>query len=199
MAKTENDTCWFLDAVEHPEAHHFFLGLDPSLTGTGLAVIVTDLWDSVVAIASTTVKTKSSTPMLERLAEIYDAVTGVMQPEFEPYITNAAIEDLPIGARGAGLTGMAQGVVRLALYDRGAHDGQLLSISPASLKKWAVGSGRATKEEMIAGIVRRYGNMVKPKDDNQADAIWLAKLAMDAKVNHDTLEGVSYKVVGPLD
>lgn len=44
-------------------------------------------------------------------------------------------------------------------------------INPATLKKWATGNGRATKEEMIAACKNRYG--IVPVDDNAADACHL--------------------------
>lgn len=43
------------------------------------------------------------------------------------------------------------------------------SVCPATLKKWATGSGRAGKPEMIRAARDRTG--IDPRDDNEADAI----------------------------
>ncbi len=62
----------------------------------------------------------------------------------------------------------------------GAILGQLLAVcedlgvptigySPTEVKKTTTGSGRASKDEMIAAALRIYG--VECKDDNQADAL----------------------------
>lgn len=44
-------------------------------------------------------------------------------------------------------------------------------VNPATLKKFATGDGRATKEQMIAACKNKYG--IVPVDDNAADACHL--------------------------
>ncbi|GAA6256138.1 hypothetical protein F070042J6_19900 [Bacteroides sp. f07] len=44
-------------------------------------------------------------------------------------------------------------------------------VNPATLKKWATGDGRATKEQMIRACKSKYG--IVPVDDNAADACHL--------------------------
>lgn len=48
---------------------------------------------------------------------------------------------------------------------------------PATLKKWATGSGKAKKPEMVEAAKTRYG--VIPKDDNEADALHLYHMAIE--------------------
>lgn len=41
-------------------------------------------------------------------------------------------------------------------------------INPTSVKKWATGNGHATKDDMVAYCMKRWGT--DPVDDNEADA-----------------------------
>lgn len=51
------------------------------------------------------------------------------------------------------------------------------AVHSATLKKWATGSGRASKEDMIKEFEKRTGK--KPISDDEADAYMLLLLAMD--------------------
>jgi Holliday junction resolvasome RuvABC endonuclease subunit len=83
------------------------------------------------------------------------------------------LEDLPTHAQGAGKTGMAQGVVRLALVLGGI---KYVLVTPASVKKFATGSGNATKPDMRMEIFKRTGTDIR--DDNQVDAWWLRQMGL---------------------
>lgn len=145
------------------------LGLDPSLTGTGWAR------DGDVEVAFGSISTKASDPC--RLNSIF---TAVEQRIFSASVTGAEtkvdlaiVEDLPTHAHGAGLTGMAQGVVRLALQ---RHRVPYVVVPPASLKKYATGKGNATKADMRMALYQRTGMDVR--DDNAVDAVWLRYLGL---------------------
>jgi Holliday junction resolvasome RuvABC endonuclease subunit len=62
-----------------------------------------------------------------------------------------------------------RGIVRLLTEELGLLPVEFTSVRV--LKKWATGSGNATKEEMIAACVNRY--RFRPRDDHQADACHL--------------------------
>jgi Holliday junction resolvasome RuvABC endonuclease subunit len=81
------------------------------------------------------------------------------------------MEDMPKHAQSAGLTAMAHGVVRLALHQSGAR---VLTVPPATLKKYATGKGTATKADMRMALYQRVG--IDLRDDNQVDAYWLHAL-----------------------
>jgi Holliday junction resolvasome RuvABC endonuclease subunit len=134
-------------------------GIDPSLTGTGIACRNGTTF---------TVRTQTSHGDA-RLARIYRAVADItIETE------HAVIEDLPTHAHGAGLTGMVQGVIRLALID---HEVPYTLVPAATLKKYATGKGNATKPDMRMELFKRAG--IDLKDDNQVDAWWLRALGMD--------------------
>lgn len=68
----------------------------------------------------------------------------------------------------AGITGMVHGAVRDGLICADIRYG---TMPPASLKKYATGSGGASKTDMALAAYKRGG--VEFKDDNQCDAWWL--------------------------
>lgn len=179
-----------------------FVGIDPSLTGTGLALIACESDGEVVGATAATVKTTNKHSHITRLNFLRRCVKELgSYRNMEGFVDCAVIEDLPIGAHGAGLTGMAQGVVRMSLEGVGnpSTSASLYSIPPASLKKWAVGSGRAGKMAMIEGIEQKLQGLYEPEDDNQADALWMALLARDIFMNREETEKqVAFKLVGSL-
>lgn len=132
------------------------LGIDPSLTATGLAY----------AAGGTHTITYGGRGGDERLEVIYDQV---MEAAFG--VELAVVEDLPTHANGAGKTGMVQGVVRLALVGR---DIPYVLVTPASLKMFATGNGSAPKPDLRMELYKRAG--VDLRDDNQVDAWWLREL-----------------------
>ena len=94
----------------------------------------------------------------------------------------AIIEDLPTGGMGAGLTGMAQGVIRLVCQRRSVP---YALVVPSTLKKWATGNGGRTTDK---AAMRRafyaegnpFGNAdgIDGNDDNQVDAWWLRSIGL---------------------
>jgi len=133
-------------------------GIDPSMTGTGIAT--TD-WMRTVG--------GDSKVGDRRLEIIFDAMLEVVM--LKPDLV--MIEDLPKHAQAAGITGMSQGAVRLALVMGGIR---YVSVTPGGLKKFATGSGNATKADMRMEIFKRTG--IDIRDDNQADAWWLRQLGL---------------------
>lgn len=129
------------------------VGIDPSLSATGLAA------------ADGTLTTVGGDARLgdRRLALLADAVaTAVADAHL------VVLEDLPTHAKSAGLTGRAQGVVRLALINAGVP---YVAVVPAALKRYATGRGNAMKTDMRMELFKRTG--LDLRDDNQCDAWWL--------------------------
>lgn len=151
------------------------IGVDPSLAATGLSM---DRQNSL------TVKSKHAEGDA-RLTYLY-ALTKASG--FGADL--AVIEDLPKNAMGAGLTGMSQGAVRMALQDLNIP---YVFITPSTLKKAATGSGKATKPDMAKALQVFVDNgdvEINLKDDNQVDAFWLREVGI-------TLMGYSSLLTDP--
>ncbi|MEU7431061.1 hypothetical protein AB0B07_09415 [Streptomyces sioyaensis] len=94
----------------------------------------------------------------------------------------AVLEDLPVGAKSAGLTGMAQGVVRAELADAGVPRAL---ISPATLKCFACDYGKADKRRMadaayLAAGAAFPGDLTpKGHGGDMCDAWWLRAAGHD--------------------
>lgn len=136
------------------------LGIDPSLTGTGLAYA-----DGTTA----TVATRAADGD-RRLVQIANAVRACVDG-----VQLAVMEDLPKHAMAAGLTGRVQGVVRLVLLEAGVP---YVTVVPATLKKYATGKGVGDKTPMVMAAYKRFG--LEFPDDNQCDAFWLRAMGLDA-------------------
>lgn len=136
------------------------IGLDLSLTGTGIAHP-----DGTV----TTVKTRTGDGD-RRLVHIADAIADAVDQAIDLVV----IEDLPTHAKSAGITGMVHGAVRLILH--GAEIPYVL-VPPATLKAYATGKGNADKTAMAVAALKRAGQEFA--DDNQCDAWWLRAAGLD--------------------
>ena len=135
------------------------LGLDPSIAATGVAYHgVLRVWNMQAHLGD------------YRLVSLYSSTIGACILA-EPAL--AVIEDLPANAQSAGITGMAQGVIRLALQEKSVP---YATVPPASLKKFATGKGNATKSDMRMELFKRTG--VDEKDDNKVDAAWLRHMGL---------------------
>lgn len=143
-----------------------YAGLDLSLTATGLVVL--NRQGKVIRQA------RLST--IHNGDDVYD--DQVRQAWFVNAImlhlgdmTSVGIEGLAFGARGSSLTRLVElaGAVKLELWKRGIP---YELVPPSSLKQLATGSGRATKNEMLAAA--RADGYEAP-EHNMADAYWVAK------------------------
>lgn len=137
------------------------VGLDLSITATGLAHTVSGeaCWHLIK-------------PKL-----VKDRRLGEIKAQVREYVTGAEfvlVEMLPPNMKGAGITGMVQGVIRDMLAENGIPYGD---IGPSSLKKYATGKGGASKTEMSLAAMKRAG--VELAEDNLCDAWWLWVMAND--------------------
>jgi Holliday junction resolvasome RuvABC endonuclease subunit len=136
------------------------LGLDLSITGTGLA-------HSLQGEACThVIRTKGKGDA--RLLEI-----RAMVRELAPGAKLALIEAPTPRSATSVITGMVHGVVRAELIELGIPYGTLM---PATLKKFATGKGTGDKIPMALEAFKRAGREFP--DDNQCDAWWLWVAAM---------------------
>jgi Holliday junction resolvasome RuvABC endonuclease subunit len=138
------------------------LGLDLSITGTGIAHTVEG------AVCTHTVKTREK-DRDRRLIQI--------QNEIREYAAGAElclIEAPTPRSPSSVISGMVQGAARIVLLELGVPYGTLM---PASLKKYATGKGTGDKIPMAIAALKRAG--LEFPNDNECDAFWLWVAAND--------------------
>jgi len=108
----------------------------------------------------------------ERLAWIRDEVLGLV---FEDKPHAVVIEGYSYASRGASVVDIGElgGVVRVALYEACLP---VVEIPPACLKRFAVGKGNASKDDVLQAGVIRAGHTFA--DNNACDAWWLWNMAL---------------------
>lgn len=159
-----------------------FLGVDPSLTGTGIAIVR----DGKVIDWNRYGYSLKQTATLEEKAErMMHVLKGVLLAQGR-HVDVIVIEGLSFGSKGQStrdLAGLWWYLV-CSLRQRGYT---VLTRSPQQRAKYATGNGRAKKAEVVAAVNETYG--LDLKDDNIADAIVLA--AMGARVYGDPADDIS--------
>lgn len=138
------------------------LALDLSLTSTGV----------VQPSGEIDVWAPKALTGVARLAELTRCLRDVIiidPPEL------VVLEDYAYAARYSGhQAGELGGCIRLSLFHKGIP---FVEVAPTALKKFATGSGKGSKDKVLAAAVREGA----PVDGNdEADAWWLHELAIAA-------------------
>lgn len=145
-----------------------FLGIDPSLTGTGLV----RFRDPGRVQTVSTVDPKHHRG-IERLCVIKEAIEDLMDAEQASYIV--AMEGYAYGTRGNHFDkGELGGVVKMMML-LAPQPVTMLIVPPTNLKMYATGNGAAKKPEVQAAIENHLQREFK--DDNQSDAAVLGCMA----------------------
>jgi len=79
--------------------------------------------------------------------------------------------------RGGAATRSGVGMQTVVLLVAADHDAEVACVHSLTLKKHATGSGRASKDQMLAAAMRRCPT-IRFADDNHVDAVWLLDLAI---------------------
>lgn len=160
------------------------LGIDPSLTGTGLALVDTD--DHLVIPTWTIATTgKADADLLDRHERINDIAGQVYNTAmgFGPG-GNQHPRELPVDLAVIEAPSLAQKSQRGTLDRHGLWwtvVSQLISITtviqipPTTRAKYATGNGGAGKDAVLLAVAKRYPH-VDITDNNQADALVLAAI-----------------------
>lgn len=130
------------------------LGIDPSLRGTGLALIEFAAGRQPVLLRCQTVKVAPKHSMAVALGEIHRAVTaflvgtGVRHVALEQtiYVQNIRTAQILGAARGAAIAAAA------------LHDLPIFEYAPLRVKQAVVGAGRASKEQMARTVMALLGH-----------------------------------------
>ena len=146
------------------------LGIDPSLRGTGLALVDVRPGCAPVLIRSATVRVPAGRTMAIALAEIHRAVTGFL--ESAPAVRHVALEQTIYvqNFRTAQILGAARGAAIAAAAIRGLP---VFEYAPLRVKQAVTGSGRASKEQLARTLAAYIGHTGKLGTD-ESDAAGVA-------------------------
>jgi crossover junction endodeoxyribonuclease RuvC len=130
------------------------LGIDPSLRGTGLALVEFSPGRTPVLLRCHTVRVAAQRPMAHALAEIHRAVVAFLDGvtvrhvalEQTIYVQNFQTAQILGAARGA------------AMAAAGLHERPVFEYPPLRVKQAVVGAGRASKEQMARTVMALLGH-----------------------------------------
>jgi crossover junction endodeoxyribonuclease RuvC len=130
------------------------LGIDPSLRGTGLALIEFTSGRQPLLLRCQTVSVAAKHPMAMALGEIHRAVTAFLDGaavrhvalEQTIFVQNFQTAQILGAARGAA-------IAAVALRDR-----PVFEYPPLRVKQAVVGAGRASKEQMARSVMALLGH-----------------------------------------
>lgn len=145
-----------------------FVGLDPSLTGFGVAAVgegVDETW-----------LIRPESRGVDRLLEVGFVLADIFSGLGVKNISDVAIEDTVRLSYAASALGELAGIVKTtchtALVGRAKYP---LKVPPTVLKRYATGKGNAKKIEVVLSVYKKWGKEFR--DDNLADAYVLARMA----------------------
>lgn len=155
-----------------------FIGLDPSLTGTGIICLNEkgELEDEQL------IKSPASMDIEDRLKTINNIIQTLLdkyQDKKHKLFIN--IEGLSYQSTGDSFTQLAglHYFIRINLYKK--FDLEYMIIAPKTLKKFVTGNGNSKKELMLLEVYKHWG--VSFKDHNLADAYGLARMSYERTIN----------------
>ena len=145
------------------------LGIDPSLRGTGLALVEFAAGRTPLLLACRTVRVPAGRPMAFALAEIHRAVTAIL---VGAEVRHVALEQTIYvqNIRTAQILGAARGA---AIAAAALHDLPVFEYPPLRVKQAVAGVGRASKEQVARAVQAHLGHGRALASD-EADAVAVA-------------------------
>ena len=152
------------------------MGLDLSLTGTGVSILKDGKITLRKLIKSKPIPDGKPVDEIKRIEKIVEEIEFCLSEELP---TIAVIEGLAFMVRNA--TALVQ-LSALNYMTRAlllSYDVPFLIVAPTSLKKFITGSGASKKDVMLIETYKRYG--VSIMNDNECDAYGLAQVGLAMK------------------
>lgn len=147
------------------------VGLDLSLASTGVAVYTPD------GVTVSRITSKPGAGTLAARAERIDRLAAELVHQCKP-ADLIVVEGPSLGQQRQGGQHDRAGLwwlVVASLYRAGVP---VAEVPPATLKKYATGKGNASKDTVLAAVIRRYPT-VEVTGNDQADALVLAAMGAD--------------------
>jgi Holliday junction resolvasome RuvABC endonuclease subunit len=151
---------------------YLVVGIDQSLTGTGLALIHPD--NAIMAPEAprySTTKIKPTVRGVLRLMYIEEVVTRWIPPKTDLCL----MEGYAFAAHGQAFgLGECGGIIKRVIHLKGKR---LIVVAPGTLKKYVTGSGAAKKNVMLLHAFKKFGTSFE--EDDECDAYCLAQLGAE--------------------
>jgi len=145
------------------------IGIDPSLTSTGITRIHPNGQTETQRIQTKGTKNATLKQRYRRLDNLYTQICANI-----PHNTLVIIEG-PAYANQAGSMHDRSGLWWLTIDELLLNDIDTAEVPPTLLKKYATGKGNASKDEVLAAAIRRYPDINITGNDT-ADATILAAI-----------------------
>ena len=162
------------------ETDIIFIGIDQSMTHTGLTIIINNK-----IFLSEGFSTTTDLSFEERLISIDNFIINKIS-QFNPNETSIGIEGLAFNRNKTNNSAMLFGLFSVILINLCKNGYKYSVIPPKTLKKFATGNGNSTKEDLINNIKKedldklkelsRIKNEFGKKFEDISDSYWLAKL-----------------------
>lgn len=154
------------------------VALDLSLTSTGIAVTHDQVGEPRLSCRTVTPRRRPTPTLIDhvRLHETFQAVAAAVgcKPDL------VVVEFLPhVSGTGGAALRLAElhGALKHWLWSRGLT---YVDVAPQHLKTYATGKGNAKKAEVREAVTARYGRLLHVHSEDEADAVALLALALDA-------------------
>ena len=146
------------------------LGIDPSLRGTGLALVEFAVGRQPILLRCQTVKVHAKLPMAAALGEIHRAVAAFLDAAKD--VRHVALEQTIFvqNFQTAQILGAARGA---AISAAALREKPVFEYAPLRVKQAVVGAGRASKEQMARTVMAMMGHG-RPLAFDEADAAGVA-------------------------
>lgn len=155
------------------------MGIDPSITSTGIVIIDCE----AKIIDKHLIKTKPEKyPEIEpRFLYIVDVVGSIIK-KYNGNICGVCIEGISYNSKGQSSYELAtlNYLIRIWLFQNSI---QFITIAPTQLKKFVTGNGQCKKNLMLLQTFKKFGEEMD--DDNICDAYCLARYSLDNKKRKD--------------
>lgn len=163
------------------------LGIDPGLAKTGWGIIEAE-GSRLSYVAGGTIVTKQADPGAQRLKDIFDGLTSIVQ-HYKPQ--HAAVEEVFVNnnARSSLKLGQARGI---ALLVPSLHDILVAEYSATTVKKAVVGTGRAEKAQ-VGHMIKVLLPRADVKGEDAADALAVAICHAHTLQSSLTRTGAGYR------
>ncbi|MCI2958205.1 hypothetical protein MN032_10900 [Agromyces atrinae] len=154
-------------ATLDPARTPFVVGLDLSLTATGYASIRPQAPTRVQTIKSKGAKDATLAQRAERLHALSAEILG------SSLAADIVVIEQPAYNQTGGSHHDRSGLWWLVTDALVPIVERVIEVTPPTLKKYATGKGNASKDEVLAAVIRRYPD-IEVTNNNEADALVLA-------------------------